>query len=409
MKILSITAQKPHSTGSGTYLTELVRAFDRKGIDQAVVAGIYRDDTVNFPDSVQFFPVYFSCVRNASCSASDDDISYPIVGMSDVMPYNSTRYRDLNQEMIDEFRIAFMKQIQLAVDALDPDIILCHHLFLLTAMVREAFPDRRIYGICHGTDLRQMINCPALAEYVRPHIRQLDGIFALHDEQAEQLKIIDQLADDKIRVVGSGYNSTLFNADGRSAYIKGNPVRVCYAGKISTAKGIPELLAALEVLHHDNPTAGFHVTLAGGCTDDDLKERLSTLPDYIHYIGQIPQTELAKVFRTNDIFVLPSFYEGLNLASIEAMASGLIPLCTNLPGMQTWIDHNVTNANVRYISMPEMKTIDEPTESGRREFIKELAAILGNTINDIAAGITSTLPDTSGITWDSVAAAIINF
>ena len=30
MKILSITAQKPHSTGSGTYMTELVKAFDHE-------------------------------------------------------------------------------------------------------------------------------------------------------------------------------------------------------------------------------------------------------------------------------------------------------------------------------------------------------------------------------------------
>ena len=35
LKILSITAQKPHSTGSGVYLTELVQAFHRKGCRQA--------------------------------------------------------------------------------------------------------------------------------------------------------------------------------------------------------------------------------------------------------------------------------------------------------------------------------------------------------------------------------------
>ena len=31
MKILSITAQKPHSTGSGVYLTELVKKLGRSG------------------------------------------------------------------------------------------------------------------------------------------------------------------------------------------------------------------------------------------------------------------------------------------------------------------------------------------------------------------------------------------
>ena len=37
MKILSITAQKPSSTGSGIYLTELVKEYARQGFCQAVL------------------------------------------------------------------------------------------------------------------------------------------------------------------------------------------------------------------------------------------------------------------------------------------------------------------------------------------------------------------------------------
>ena len=407
MKILSITAQKPHSTGSGTYLTELVNAFDRKGCDQAVVAGVYRDDEVSFPDGVQFFPVLFSYEKSSVQQVAD--ISYPIVGMSDVMPYDSTRYRDMTKDMIAEFESAFMEQISQAVAALDPDIILCHHLFLLTAMVRKNFPDKKVYGVCHGTDLRQMINCPELADFVRPQIQILDGIFALHDEQADSIIEIDRIPKDKIQVIGSGYNDIIFNTSGRVDYKMGQPVRICYAGKMSKAKGVPELLDALEIIHRGPATPDFCVTMAGGCKDEDVRSRISDLPSYISYLGQIPQVKLAEVFASSDIFVLPSFFEGLNLASIEAMASGLIPICTDLPGMKPWIDRNVRNANVRYIEMPEMKSIDEPTESGKAKFVKDLAELLEMTVKDIAGGYTSVLPDTSGITWDRIATAIINF
>lgn len=68
MKILSITAQKPHSTGSGVYLTELVNAFDRLGHSQAVIAGICKEDTVHFPDRVSFFPVYYQSASLPSLS-----------------------------------------------------------------------------------------------------------------------------------------------------------------------------------------------------------------------------------------------------------------------------------------------------------------------------------------------------
>ena len=37
MRILSVSAQKPDSTGSGVYLTELVRGFEKLGHEQAVL------------------------------------------------------------------------------------------------------------------------------------------------------------------------------------------------------------------------------------------------------------------------------------------------------------------------------------------------------------------------------------
>ena len=79
MKILSVTAQKPDSTGSGIYLTELVRGFKKKGITQSVIAGVTKADQVCLPEGVSFYPVYFE----------SEQLPYPITGMSDEMPYPS--------------------------------------------------------------------------------------------------------------------------------------------------------------------------------------------------------------------------------------------------------------------------------------------------------------------------------
>ena len=89
MKILSITAQKPNSTGSGVYLTELVKEYAAAGHVQAVVAGVYEEDNVELPDGVAFYPVYFL----------SEKLPYAIAGMSDEMPYKSTRYCDMTEEM----------------------------------------------------------------------------------------------------------------------------------------------------------------------------------------------------------------------------------------------------------------------------------------------------------------------
>ncbi len=400
MKILSVTAQKPNSTGSGTYLTELVNSFARMDCEQAVVYGITPGEKVSFPEGTSLYPVFFDC------ESSPNSLSFPIVGMSDVMPYESTRYRDLTEEMLDEFEAAFVSALERAIQGLQPDLIICHHLFLLTAIIRKHFPDCKIVGISHGTDLRQMINCPRLAELVRPHIKELDYLFALHGEQRETIMRLFDVPPDKVKVIGSGYNSALFNTEGREKMrsLFPAPVRICYAGKLSSPKGIPELLEAMNSLDPSIP-----LTLAGGCQDESVMNLLEELPPHITWLGQIPQTKLADVFRCNDIFVLPSYFEGLPLVLIEAMASGLIPVCTDLPGVRPWIEANVPNHNAIFVPKPEMKSIDEPTEGGRCQFIHDLGACLQEAVRIVRNSSTEAkfLPDTSRITWDGLASRLL--
>lgn len=415
MKILSITAQKPHSTGSGTYMTELVRAFDRMGHSQAVVCGIFPDDIVDFPERVSCYPVFFSEKKAdllaAPCKAERAKFStlpFPVVGMSDIMPYTSTRYRDLTPDMISQFEDAFIDAAGRAVADLDPDLIICHHLFLLTALVRKHFPDRKIAGISHGTDLRQMINCGNLRDLVRPYIKDLDAALALHEEQRTQIIEIFGIDESRVSVIGSGYNNRLFNTESRVEHEAGSPLRLAYAGKISRPKGVPEMLAALDRLASDKEVPAFELTMAGGCQDEYMKEKLEELPPWAEWLGQIPQQALADLMRRTDIFILPSYFEGLPLVLIEAMSAGAVPLSTDLPGIQKWINMNVGDSNAVFVPVPQMKSIDEPTDAGRSAFINDLTSALKDTMNAFTSGtLPGTLPDTSAITWDGLASRLL--
>lgn len=430
MKILSITAQKPHSTGSGTYMTELVRAFDRMGHKQAVVCGVFPYDSIDFPDGVACYPVFFTDSSTGSAhqpgpdsSASDElfapckrssgpslkALPFPVVGMSDIMPYTSTRYRDLTPEMISQFEEAFIGAVSRAVADLDPDLIICHHLFLLTALVRKHFPDRKIAGISHGTDLRQMINCDNLRDIVRPHIKELDAALALHTEQREQIIGIFGMDENHVSVIGSGYNNRLFNTEGRAERAPEEALRLTYAGKISRPKGVPEMLAALERLAADPDVPGFELTMAGGCQDEMMKEKIRDLPAWAVWLGQIPQSALAELLRRTDIFILPSYFEGLPLVLIEAMSAGAVPVSTDLPGIKNWIDANVEGSNAVFVPMPQMKSIDQPTDSGRAAFVDDLTAVLKQTMAGFLSGkLPGPLPDTSGITWDGLASRLLS-
>ena len=91
------------------------------------------------------------------------------------------------------------------------------------------------------------------------------------------------------------------------------------------------------------------------------------------------------------------------------MASGAVPVSTDLPGVRPWIEENVPGQNVRFVPMPEMESIDTPTEAGKAEFTRSLTETLRRLISEIDSGdLPDTRPDTSGITWSGVAERILS-
>ena len=364
MRILSVSAQRPDSTGSGVYLTELVRGFAALGCEQAVLAGVGPEDVSPFPADVAFFPV-----RYASAA-----LPFPICGMSDEMPYRSTRYCDMTEEMTAQFRAAFSAALRDAVDAFRPDVILCHHLYALTALVRELFPERRVCAICHGSDLRQIRKNPWQREWILSRIGKLDRVFALHAQQKQDIAGLYALPGERIHIIGTGFNSGVFHRLPEAERQDGC-VRLLFAGKLSEKKGVFSLLRALSALSEPDR---FVLTLAGGHGDQAEYDAICALaakaPCPVHLPGKLSQTELARLMNESDVFVLPSFYEGLPLVLIEAMACGLNCVCTDLPGIRPWLDERLPGHGVVFVAPPAMRNQDEPEQNSLPRFEHDLAA-----------------------------------
>lgn len=396
MKILSITAQKPDSTGSGVYLTELVRGFEKMGISQAVIAGVTREDTVDLPEDVRFFPVYFE----------SEELPFAVAGMSDEMPYASTRYSDMTGEMTERVRGAFAAALARAQAKFAPDVILCHHLYYLAALVREMCPDTPVYGISHGSDLRQIKKNPWERAYIFKWIPELDGIFALHGEQKAEICALYGCEERKVRIIGTGYNSEVFYID-EAVWAKrrdAGELRLIFAGKLSEKKGVKSLLRAMRVLPELPGAAAREVTLtlAGGYGTEEEYRDICALaegcPCKVEFAGRLPQRELAKRLNESDVFILPSFYEGLPLVVVEAMACALRVVCTDLPGIRPWLDEKIPGNGVIFVKPPGMQNEDEPVAEELPEFERRLAEA-------ILEALGKELPDRAAverISWDGL-------
>ena len=398
MRILSITAQKPNSTGSGVYLTELVKEYALLGHEQAVVAGVYREDLIELPDGVAFYPVYFC----------EEGLPYPIVGMSDEMPYISTKYCEMSPEMVEQFRSSFMSVIERAVEELQPDLILCHHLYLLTALVREHFPERKVYGFCHNTDLRQMQKTDLEREFIRREIGKLDHIFVPQRAQEEGVLALYPVDKEKITRVGMGYNNQIFHLAEESCDKEG-VISLVFAGKIAEKKGVKSLLRAMALLGDEKELDMNRVQLllAGSTGNEEEYQMIEGLagrcPCKVKFLGRLSQSDLARVYQQSDIFVLPSFFEGIPLTVIEALACGDRVVMTDLPGIKEWIASVSSDADVRYVTLPRMRNADEPLEEDLPEFERMLADALKASVLQKETH----LADVSQISWEAIAKVVL--
>lgn len=374
MKILHALAQRPGRTGSGVFLQQLFKAGFEKGYEQAVLAGVPIDEQnpdIDNLDIKNFYPVVFET----------DDLPFPVVGMSDVMPYKSTKYSDIDERMYTLYENEFKKVITRAVEQFNPDVVICNHIWLLSTFIKDLYPDLKVLVLCHGTDLRQLELSPNLGEIVKKKVSRCEYIFALNFVQAKTIVNSYSFEKDRVIVSGSGYNPKMFFPIKRE---KNEKVKITYVGKICNSKGVPYLLNAIETCKNlDN----LELKLIGNGTakeSDEIIKSIKTKKANIDYLGTVPQERLEKLLRTSDIFILPSFFEGLPLVIIEALASGAKVISTDLPGLDDFLGDELKKLDaIRYIKMPRLKNVDAPFEEDVEEFERNLTLAIDEVSSEI--------------------------
>jgi len=370
-KVLHILSQRPSFTGSGVSLDSIVRLAAAAGWHQRVVVATPADDPVPNVGGLrpgQIRPLVFG----------RDGLDFPIPGMSDVMPYPSSRFSSLNAEQLQTYRQSWRQHVGEVVAEFQPDLIHSRHIWLLSAMMKDVAPQVPVVTHCHATGLRQMSLCPHLAEEVQQGCRRNDRFFVLHEGHAEQLTSRLDVSYDRIHVVGAGYQDATFHANRRPPDCGAS---LLYVGKYSHAKGLPQLLDAVDRLAERRSDLVLHVAGDGaGAEAEALRSRMAAMAPRVTMHGQLDQPALADLMRRCALFVLPSFYEGLPLVLIEALACGCRVVCSDLPGVRKGFGPGAEGAFDR-VPLPRLIGVDTPAPEDLPAFVNKLVATVESNLD----------------------------
>lgn len=160
----------------------------------------------------------------------------------------------------------------------------------------------------------------------------------------EQIVLKERFGFSTTKVLSNSVDTSIFNDRPKNQLI--DQPTLLYLGRIEKNKGIIELVEALELLKKN---FSFQFVLCGTgplvqyCTTEC--ERI--LGNNFEYKGIVSGEDKINVIKHSDVFILPSYFEGLPMALLETMAAGVVPVVTDVGSMKHIIKHGTNGLLVK--------------------------------------------------------------
>lgn len=157
-----------------------------------------------------------------------------------------------------------------------------------------------------------------------------DGVIVSSSGDLEYLKKNYKLKGIQI-VIPNSVDTNIF----KSLNVQKRKNSICFVGRLSKEKNLFSLLEALVGLP-------YFLTLIGSGPEREMLKKYSIEKGIeVKFLGNLPNSKLPEVLSQHEIFILPSLYEGMPKALLEAMACGLPVIGTDVNGIKEVIEHRV--------------------------------------------------------------------
>lgn len=165
------------------------------------------------------------------------------------------------------------------------------------------------------------------ASLIRYSLENASMIRALNEDMRNRL-IGLKIRNKNIRVVHNRADFSLFNKP-KESFALHNPVKIITVGTFSKLQGHDLIFEAIRMIGQSQHA--FHITLiGGGDLFDHYKEKSQETGIPCEIRGRVAQSEIVELMGDCDIYIHPSYSEGVSRAIIEAMAMRMPIIATDV-------------------------------------------------------------------------------
>jgi len=185
-------------------------------------------------------------------------------------------------------------------------------------------------------------------------LRMFDGIRTVNQSAKRFLRDKGYRGDITVLPVPSTFLDG--RADHDSQRVRATVPRVLFVGRLvpfknmecwlQTAKHVLKSVRNIQfVIVGDGPSK---TALMDHCAEYGIES-------HVKFVGAQPPDEVLGWYRSSDIFLLTSMYEGFGRVIVEAMRSGVVPVCTDVSGPRDIIEDGVDG----FLSPPDPRLLSQ--------------------------------------------------